>query len=187
MDDWSCYECLCLLNPFYDFEEDQQVGELVGEVVEDFHIIARDPMRAYYRVFDTLDMPEYGPGRTRFTMEVKGETLEEVGDTLMDVDATEADVTRCLKLYRVAIRSEENLDRREGLIKEYEFFMDMHRGFDQEEMEQARLYVEEARDRDNSREVRLVHYQRVVFHTHRKAEKEAVREEYMRYCREGLI
>jgi len=181
----TCYDYLCLLNPWHDFgeenlmEDEDDCGVGGGPLPQDF-----DPIRAYHTVFDTLDMPEYGPGRVRFKMDVPEDTLEEVAETLLDLGSTTKDVERSFQFYRLAIRSEDNLERRATLIGDYEYYRDLRSGFDEEDIEMARAALEEARNEASVEGVRLIHYQRAIFHTHLISNKCLVRQEYVQYCRE---
>jgi hypothetical protein len=190
-----CHEWLCLLNPLYTFSDEEGEGENPSFLVSLEHDCEGedpfrlppdfDPLRAYYAAFDSLDNDSCFT-HTRFGWVIGQDTMEEAYETLLDVDAATHDVDRCFRMYRVAIRAQDNSpERQEALITEYEFLMDLHCGHEAGDLALAQRYREEAQSAANGREARLLHYHKALFFTHRAGDKAQLRHEYLLYC-EGL-
>jgi hypothetical protein len=191
-------DCLCLLNPFYTFSEEEDVEDppflvtLEKPPVDDAFFLDQsfDPLTAYYGLFDQLDTDE------RFAVlstgsrnsdsprvNVSEDGLAEAAMVLGNRRSDRVHQLRSFNLYRMAIRaSETGSQRRTDLIKEYEAFRNLLSASEPMDLQESRRLITEARSTENKKEDRLLYYQKALFFTHRTDAKVLYRGEYVLYC-----
>jgi len=199
---FTCRDWFCLLNPCYRYDEDEgedfllisptSVEPLREQDCGDpfFLTDSFDAMEEYYALFDRLDCAERS-GLSSIVLNsalslmstVSAERLSEAASVLGSLSSQRQDVAHALSLYLTAIRACENSSpRRMELIKEYESFRNIHSSVAVPDMHQSRWFIDNARATTNSKELRLLYYQKALFFTHGNATKIAYQTEYKTYC-----